>query len=65
MRKERPLRGRRGGAGSMMSLLDTDPDAWQEYLEGRRICERVAQRRINTLRLSKLAHLSGRKSSDQ
>lgn len=49
----------------MMSLLDTDPDAWQEYLEGRRICERVAQRRINTLRLSKLAHLSGRKSSDQ
>lgn len=64
MRKDRGIRVRDKlfARGGIIALLDTDPEAWQEYLDTRRIDERVAQRRINTLRLSKCAHISGRKA---
>jgi hypothetical protein len=45
-----------------MSLLDANPDAWNEYLTHRRINASVAIRRIEQLRASKTALVGGRKA---
>jgi hypothetical protein len=63
MRLEKTIRGKRGGKGAtIMSLLDGNPDAWNEYLTHRRINASVAIRRIEQLRASKTALVGGRKA---
>lgn len=63
MRLDKPVVGNKQGfRGAAVTILDTDPQAWIEYLDGRKINEKVAQRRINQIRASRTAALSGRKA---
>lgn len=62
MRLDKPIKGARDARLSLFSVLDTNPEAWNEYLETRKINPKIAQRRISQLRASRTAALSGRKA---
>lgn len=62
MRTDIPIKGDRNRFVSMISLLDSNPMQWMEYLKSRKINPAVAQRRINQLRASKAAALANRKA---